>query len=241
MLKDLPLIDLIEVNAAYRRTEQKNTDHTSGNSKDLHINTWKVSGTWDVTDWLRFRATHSRDVRAASFVDLYYNENDIQPGPPNGTAFNPWNLVNGVAANDSALISYPANFTLKPEIGKTTTFGVVLQPKGFLRGLRISADYYDIKISDAIVVLTTQQSVDACFQANVGCNFIYNPAGVPFSELAAAQRTDFGTIARGARNIGSFQQRGWDLEMEYRRAIGPGDLSIRALATIVDKMGRQSG
>ena len=42
------------------------------NSHDLP--TWKVSGFWDPVDWLRVRASQSRDSRAANFRELYYGQ-----------------------------------------------------------------------------------------------------------------------------------------------------------------------
>jgi outer membrane receptor protein involved in Fe transport len=244
LLKDVPLAESVELDAAFRHTHQTNKDAITSNSKSLDFNTWKVSGTWDVTNWLRFRATRSRDVRAASFVDLYYNLPDTLPGPPAGTILNPWFLQgNGAATNDFTKIVYPPNFTLTPEIGNTLTVGVVLQPHGFLDGLRISVDYYDIKIRDAIVVLSAQQVVDACFTAGAVCDKIFNGAGASFSSVTdATQRRDVENIVRGANNIGSFQQSGWDVEMLYTlplEKIGaslPGRLTLRGLATITDKM-----
>ncbi len=243
LLADVPMVKYLELNGAWRHTYQTNADALSDLSKSQHFDTWKISGTWDVTDWLRFRATRSRDVRAASFVDLYFNSPDILSGPPAGTALNPWNVDGtGAALNDFALITYPPNPGLSPEIGNTFTAGVVLQPGGFMDGLRLSVDYYDIKISDAIVVLTTQQVVDACFKADVACGNIFNGSGTAFSELSAADRTDFETIVRGATNVGRFQQSGWDVELLYTLPLQnlsdsmPGTLTLRGLATITDKM-----
>jgi len=243
LLRDVPLVQYLELNGAYRHTHQTNTDALTDASKTLDFDTWKLSGTWDVTDWLRFRATRSRDVRAASFVDLYYNLPDVLPGPPAGTALNPWNLTDaGVPANDFATILYPPNPGLSPEVGNTFTAGIVLQPGGFLDGLRLSVDYYDIEITDAITTLSAQQIVDACFTAGVVCENILNPSGTPFSELSDAERLDFATITRGANNIGSFNQTGWDVELLYQLPLQnlsesmPGVLTLRGLATITDKM-----
>src|SRR5690606_24687971 len=52
LLRDVPLVDYLELNGAFRRTEQTNTSGTTGQSKDLGFNTWKLSGNWEVTDWL---------------------------------------------------------------------------------------------------------------------------------------------------------------------------------------------
>jgi hypothetical protein len=33
--------------------------------------TWKVSANWEPVDWLRLRATQSRDIRAPNFAELF--------------------------------------------------------------------------------------------------------------------------------------------------------------------------
>lgn len=240
LAKDLPFAKSIELDGAYRRTGQTNTDHITGKSKDLDVETFKLSGTWDINDIVRLRGTRSQDIRAAGFNDLYYTQGTIPPGPPSGTAINPWIAVPNT--NDSAAVTYPPNFALDPEVGFTNTAGFVLQPKGFLDGLRFSADYYDIKILKAIAILTTQQVVDACFTANVGCQNITSVTGATFDTLPAAQRQDIGSIARGSQNVGSFRTSGWDVELGYTSPLDrfekhlTGDLSIRTIATFVDRM-----
>ncbi len=252
LLSDVPMVEYLELNAAYRHTEQTNTDATTGGSKDLSFDTWKISGNWEVTDWLRLRATRSRDVRAASFVDLYYNLGKTEAGPPTGRANNPWHLsAQGDALEDFADILYNANFGLRPEVGNTWTAGAVLQPGGALDGLRLSVDYYNIEISDAIVVLTAQQVVDACFNAGIACENIttgLDGGGVQYDTVAGANPpeinggTGFQSIQRGGANIGAFTQSGWDIELQYRlplRKLGeniPGVLTWRGMATITDEM-----
>ena len=249
LVKDLPFLDLVELNGSFRQTRQTNRDAVSGNAKTQDFSTWKISGTWDVSNWLRFRATRSRDVRAASFADLYTNFPAVEPGPPAGAAFNRFvggTSVGGVASggpNTFARILYPSNFGLTPEIGDTFTAGAVLSPGGFLNGLRISVDYYDIKIRDVILSLSSQEVVDACFVANVLCNQITNAAGTPFSQLTNnADRATFGSITRGAANLASFRQKGWDVEVLYSLPLDristalPGVLTLRGLGTITSNM-----
>ena len=259
LLRDVPLIDYLELNGAFRRTEQTNTSGTTGQSKDLGFNTWKVSGNWEVTDWLRFRATRSRDVRAASFVDLYYNLGKTEFGPTQGRVNNPW-APDGGNQDDWTEILYPPNFELRPEIGDTFTAGVVLQPGGALEGLRLSVDYYDIQIKDAIVVLTAQETVNACFQAGLACDALFtglNGGGQSFAQLTDAQKSELGksvslsgsaigngidSIRRGNANVGKFSTSGWDIEAVYRLPLDklgdkmPGVLTLRGLATINNEM-----
>ena len=242
LLRDFAIAKAIDLDLSYRHTHQKNKDAITNNAKTLDFDTWKISGTWDVIDGLRFRATRSRDVRAASFVDLYYNLPDVVPGPPAGTVLNSWNLqANGTATNDFTKIVYPPNFALKPEIGNTLTAGIVLQP-AIIPGLKMSADYYDIKITNAIVTLSAQQVVDACFTAGVVCDKIISATGAAFSTLPNSQRLDVANVIRGANNIGSFRQKGFDIEVDYSLPLQklssnlPGSLTFQGLATVTDTM-----
>src|SRR5690606_2884545 len=57
------------------------------------------------------------------------------------------------------------NAELKPEKSDTLTVGVVLSPGGWAQGMRVSVDYYDIDVTDAIhVPFNAQNPVRACFE-----------------------------------------------------------------------------
>jgi iron complex outermembrane receptor protein len=58
------------------------------------------------------------------------------------------------------------NPDLKPEVSTTQTFGVSWQPS-FFQKLRLSADYYNIRIEGAITSTGTQGVVNNCFIGGV--------------------------------------------------------------------------
>ena len=65
------------------------------------------------------------------------------------------------------------NANLTPEISHTLTLGGSYSPS-FVRGLRLSVDYYDIEISGAITTPDPGAAIDACFAgANLSAT---NPA-----------------------------------------------------------------
>ncbi len=68
------------------------------------------------------------------------------------------------------------DFDLNPEAADTTTIGFVLTPSGWADGLRLSADWYQIKIANAITSISANQLAQYCFDADIYCNYIqFNP------------------------------------------------------------------
>lgn len=225
VLRDKPFARFLEVNGAVRKTHNKNQDGITGESKSTNITSWKLSGIYDPVDWLRLRSTRSRDIRAAGFRELYNKAVPTEPGSTSGRVANPWDNN----ATDSMPILGGGNFALTPEIADTTTVGVVLSPGGFADGLRFSADWYQIKIKDAITSTNGQQLVNFCFELNAFCDYItFNP-NVPGNR-------DITFIKASQVNLSTFTSRGADFEVDYALPLGrvfdgaQGLLNLRLLA-----------
>lgn len=62
LLHDLPLIQQFDVVGGIRYTDSSQTGGST---------TWKVEGSWEVTDWLRFRGGYNRAERAPNMGELY--------------------------------------------------------------------------------------------------------------------------------------------------------------------------
>ncbi|WP_404710666.1 TonB-dependent receptor domain-containing protein [Sphingomonas sp. MMS24-J13] len=62
LLRDLPFIKLLELDAGIRYAD---SNITGGST------TWKVEGSWEATDFLRFRATYNKAQRAPNLGELY--------------------------------------------------------------------------------------------------------------------------------------------------------------------------
>src|SRR3546814_589171 len=73
------------------------------------------------------------------------------------------------------------NLNLGPEVGKTWTVGVILQPS-FVPRLSLSVDYYSIKITGAITSPTPGDAITACFGADPS-----NPAAGASGTAACTQ------------------------------------------------------
>jgi iron complex outermembrane receptor protein len=173
LLSHVPFADTLELNAAIRYSHYSTVGSTTA---------WKVGGTYAPVHDISFRGTYSKAVRAPNiselfgassqtflFVDDPCNTNNVN----NGTQYRAANcaaLLTGLGAD-------PANYTdtrstnlsgtvgsnpnLRAETADTWTVGVVLQPS-FIPRLLITADWYNIKIKDAINTATLQQLAELC-------------------------------------------------------------------------------
>ncbi len=225
LLKDLPLAQAVDLNAAIRQTHSKQSGQ--GVSKSFDITTWKISMTWDSTSWLRFRGTRSHDVRAPSFRELFF--------PGRNTNFftaNPWTGN----PRDTILIvgNGGGNVDLIPESANTWTLGVVLKPGGVFDGLQFSADWYQIKLNNGIANVYTNGVTTACFNSqgtDILCDRITG-IGDPVSGF-----TDIESITTGSLNANAFTTRGIDFETAYAFPLerlfkhSPAMLNIRVLVS----------
>ncbi|MGH8219280.1 MAG: TonB-dependent receptor domain-containing protein, partial [Steroidobacteraceae bacterium] len=244
VLKDLPFAKYLDFDGAIRETSNTNTNQTFGAATDgesvtHRIPSWKLSGIWDMTDWLRFRGTRSRDVRAPFFRELYESY-AVTAGGAFGSITNPF-------SNQSQPITAltGGNINLEPETADTETAGIVLAPKsGPLEGLQFSADWYRIVINNPIAGppfgLGAQNIVNLC---NAGeqafCNRIVftNPGG-----FAGNTAPNTMTINNTAVNLGRYEVRGVDFETDYLLSLEdlhkslPGNLNFRWITSLLYNM-----
>ena len=247
LLKDAPLAKYLEVDGAIRGTRNEASDETtepgafpvpaqSGQSVTHYFDTWKVNFLWDVTDWLRFRGTRSRDVRAPQFRELFQSYATASGGPF-GTITNPWYVdlqktnPNQITTQ-TPLISTGGKLSLNPETADTTTVGVVISPRsGPFQGFNFSADWYQIYINGPIVGppfgVGAQNIINLCYQGNAAfCSLLTQDANHSISY-----------VNNQAVNLGKDTTRGIDFEADYnlpleRFAAGtPGNLNFRVLAS----------
>ena len=243
ILKDALLAKYFEIDGAFRGTRSEATDHStepapfvnpsqSGQSATHYFDTWKVNFLWDVTDWLRFRGTRSRDVRSPQFRELFQSY-AVAAGGPFGSITNPWFVQENLLVTTQApLISTGGKLSLQPEKADTTTVGVVISPKtGPLQGFNFSADWYQIYINEPIVGppfgVGAQNIVNLCFQGNAAfCSLITQDANHSISY-----------VNNQAVNLGKDTTRGIDFEADYNLPLErfganmPGSLNFRVLAS----------
>jgi outer membrane receptor protein involved in Fe transport len=165
----------------------------------------------DVADFLRLRGTYSRDVRAANLSERFDKTGGaVVVDDPRTTAVEALNVTRYSGGNPN----------VAPEKADTWTAGAVLRP-GFLPGFSISADYYDIRIKEAIGQLGTQAVLN-------GCLIDKDP------QLCALVTLDAGSmpilIGDIFINVNENRVRGLDVEANYRTSLRMfgGDESLTA-------------
>lgn len=210
LLKDLPFAKDIEFNGAIRYTDYS----TSGG-----VTTWKAGLSWTPFDSLRLRGTRSRDIRAPNLSELFTSGRT-----QSATVVDPFM---GNVRTSGIFITTTGNANLQPEKADTLTLGAVYQPS-FVPGFSISADYYDIKINDAIGSLSAQQGVDQCFAGNqLACGFITRDAAGNIAALTAYPI-----------NLSTLETNGVDVELSYRVPFADDatSLSLRSVISYVGKL-----
>lgn len=142
LLKDLPLIKSLDLDGAIRRTHYS----LSGDAT-----TWKVGAVYQITDDYMLRVTRSNDIRAPTPEELNPNRRTLTlplADPKYGVQYIIPTFNGG-------------NPNLKLEQAETFTIGAVAQP-GWLPRFKLSIDYYDIKVADAIDLITGPLAVTLC-------------------------------------------------------------------------------
>lgn len=171
ILADAPFAKRLSVNGAFRYSHYSTVGST---------NSWKLGGDWAPVSDITFRGTYSKAVRAPNIAELFgtpsqtYQTIDdpcstVNQG--NGTRYRENNcatLLGSLGAdadNFSGTRSVSGttggNAGLKEENAHTWTAGIVLQPS-FIPRLTITADWYDIRIKNAIISASAAQLAALC-------------------------------------------------------------------------------
>ncbi|WP_158094045.1 TonB-dependent receptor domain-containing protein [Erythrobacter tepidarius] len=248
LIEDVPLIDELRLELAGRYS-----DYSTVGS----VFTYAINGFWSPIEDIRVRGTYSRAVRAPNISELF--------APPQAAFFRPFDPCDQaeidalVAAGDPNVQNrinncradgIPPGFTdplsarfagtisgnpnLREETADTYTIGMVLQPR-FIPGLAITADYYHIRIDDAISTIAAQDVVDNCYDSatfpNEFCNsFTRN------RDPTSAQFLGFTSLNLTTINFVRIETAGVDASLSYTTTIGDHRLGLAATASWVDKI-----
>jgi iron complex outermembrane receptor protein len=227
--------------------------------------TWKAGFDAAVLDSFRIRGSYSESVRAPNISDLFAGAGEtfanvqdpcdgitnastgnsaencrsiqviqdridanISPTNPDGI----FELTQVEAQNTGGFIG--GNPSVGEETAESFTFGFVWQPT-FAEGLSIAADYYDIKIDDAIAITSRNTVLERCYNVDPSvfdpsCGVGFQPGGAARRNMAPGAGNLLGVDSRSS-NENIFDTAGVDIEAAYSTDIGPGTLGVGVVWT----------
>lgn len=241
LVQDAPFIKDLSFEGGYRFSHYSLAGDT---------NAYKISGDWAINDDIRIRGGFNRAVRAPNINELFGPQsignssgNDPCSGPIGSVSlvYSAAQCANtGVSAGQyGKIINNPANqyngltggnLNLTPETANTYSLGVVITPHSLVPGLSLSADYFNIKVSNVITTVPFQTVLDQC--ATTGnpqfCGDIHRSPGT--GSLFLEQN---GFVTLTLQNLGFLKTSGVDFTADYRtsfRDMGMGDWGGLALS-----------
>ena len=252
LLKDVPFAKDLSALAAFRAGDYSTVGRT---------NSWNVGFEWTPVADIKVRATRALSTRAPNINELYQAPSQDFPSglvdPCVGvTATSTGQYDAGcraapgvnanIAANGGAFALTQSdlqgtsgynrgNPNLEAEKGRSTTIGIVVTPRSIpmLSRFTFTADYFNIKIADAIVSTDRQYALESCYSGtNTSfCDFIRRrPAAVGANSAGSLDEID-----SAVSNSGGLATEGIDLTAGWADRVGPGRLNARLSYTYVDE------
>jgi iron complex outermembrane receptor protein len=244
LAKDLPFAHLLELDLAGRESRYINraqfgintaTPGVEGHDFGHNLTTWKASAIWEPIDSVRFRASQSRDARAANFRELYYGQVIGAGGlfgycGPSGSF------------TDACTWNLEGNVKLRPETSDTTTLGVVLTPRDFLSGVSFSADWFHIKIKNAISPANPNLVLNGCRAGEaIFCDQMTFVAGTGGAAAFQGGALNVASITPTSFNGAYYEVRGVDFSLVDEFDAGAaGRFTTRLLTTWMDQQTYQN-
>lgn len=128
------------------------------------------------------------------------------------------------------------NPNVGPEKGDTYTFGVVLSDPFGVENLNITADFYDIKLTDAISPLSVATVYNNCFNWDGTTNPSYDVNNSWCQMIRRNPITgDRAEVDAPFFNLGTQTTRGIDLNVNYSMEVGAGTFNINSSVNYLDE------
>ena len=271
LVQDRPFFEDLTIEGGIRYSDYK---VDAPGSPSFSTTTWKVGGSWTPVSDIKIRGNYARAVRAPNIAELFspvntgltnlgddpcatFNDAGVRIRPNPTGELRAICLAQGATAGTVDSIAQPiagqanatggGNLNLGPEVGKTWTVGVVLQPS-FVPRLSLSVDYYSIKITGAITSPTPGDAITACFGADPS-----NPsAGASATDACTAIQRDPLTgglngdpnttpgLFLTTSNLGRLETSGIDVALNYSHDVGFANLSFAGSVNWTEKSTFQS-
>jgi iron complex outermembrane receptor protein len=233
LLANVPFAENLSFGAAGRLSDYSTIGRTG---------TWKVDASYSPVRDISFRATLSQAVRAPNITELFsplqgtfaFLDDPCDPTfIKEGTQYRAANCEAALraagltpaqiaafspATDPKQSTSQPGlqggNPKLRQETARTWTAGVVLRPR-FLPGLAVTADWYDIKITNAI----NTPDANEIFKLCVDQPTLDNPFCKSFTRSST---TGFiNSFVVSAQNVAAFTTSGLELSVNYQFSPAP--------------------
>jgi outer membrane receptor protein involved in Fe transport len=224
LLMDKPFAKEASLNLAGRHADYASTGSPVAavpyRTVTFGANTWKLGLAWHFNDTIGLRATRSRDFRAPNLSDLFL------PGRIQG--FNVLDQLTGIQGSSQQQVG--GNPNLKPEVGYTTTVGVVLKTSD---RFSLAVDLFDITLQNAIVTIDGSSGVyqQACYASGGSspfCALQSRPLGFT-NTTPANTATQWYTAS--PLNLAEIHTQGVDIESNFKASLAGRPLQLRLLGT----------
>lgn len=227
VIDDKPLANALDLDVAGRHSSYS----ISAGHAGFSANTFKLGLVYAPTADLRVRGSFNRAVRAPNVFELFYpvalntaeGLTDPCAGSSPSASAAACQTTGVTAAQYGTIDQCPAehcsilsggNAALQPEVAKTYTIGFEYTPD-FLHGLRVSVDYWDVKVDNYVTTVSAASVLNGCLIAGESnlCGLIHRGlGGIIFGST--------GWISEANTNIGFLKNRGIDVQLDYRHDIG---------------------
>jgi len=222
IIQDMPFIKDLSFEGGYRYSDYSSAGGT---------NTYKLAGDWAISDSIRIRGGFNRAVRAPNVDELFApqsvgNIGTVDPcaGPVATLKYSAAQCAfSGVTANKyGSILPNPANqynglvggnLNLKPETANTYSLGVVVTPRHFVPGLTLSADYFNIKVTNVITTIPQDTTLTQCIATGSPtlCPLVHRSPGNESLWLLPN-----GFVDDRTQNLGFLKTSGIDFAADYR-------------------------
>lgn len=166
---------------------------------------------WQPIEGLLFRGTYSEGFRSPSIIELFAGRRQtilpaIDPCSGGGAGLPGCAGVQSTYLQSGSVIlaTVGSNPQLEPESSSTVTLGFGWVPAGF-SNFELTADWYRVKVEDAIIRIGSQRILNDCAVAGLRCNLITRDASGEVTNLIDA-----------GVNIASQEVEGVDIVASYR-------------------------
>lgn len=255
LLKNVMLVKSLDANAAVRAGKYS----TVGN-----VTSWNAGMDWAVNSMFRIRVNSAVSTRAPNIGELFQGASQTFPtglvdpcigvtATSVGAKDVACRLDPGVNANIAANGKFTLNQSdaqgvsgfdkgnpnLGAEKGQSNTFGIVFTPKGIdmLRNVTFTADFFDIKIANAINNPGRQFTLNQCY--GIDASYCKDISRRPVA-LGAQSAGSLAVINQAPANTGSQLTRGIDLTASQSMKLVGGDLNTSLSYTYQIKAYTQS-